>query len=144
MSSQLITHTPYSIAGFTFSSPNGTRELPFGILQEFSNSIRGSAFGDERSEYCLPALDPKQYTYEQDTENTRVDYEYEGTFGLRMITPIWAVVIDPYNKANSTLVRQNDQNGTMTIYQGLANPPNTTITASGVYANVVSRMETTC
>ena len=140
LSSQLITHTPYSIAGVTFSSPNGTRGLPFGVLQEFADLAQGSTFGSERSEYCLPVLNPKQYTCEQDIENTRVDYMYEGTLGLRINIPIWAFVVDPDNKANSTFIRQDNQNGTMTIYQSLIEPPNTTITASGTYANILSQL----
>ncbi|KAL2045477.1 hypothetical protein N7G274_001905 [Stereocaulon virgatum] len=59
LSSQLITHTPYSVANVTFASPNGTRGEPYGILNGFARQARNSTFRGERAEHCLPVLDSK-------------------------------------------------------------------------------------
>jgi hypothetical protein len=138
LSSQLITHTPYSVANVTFASPNGTRGIPHGILNEFARQARDSIFGDERAEYCLPVLDSKQFTCNQDSSNTRVEYTDEAILASGL--PIYNTTIDLGAINSSSFIRQDVQNATMTVAQGVSAPHDTILTASGRYADVLSQL----
>ena len=138
LSSQLITHTPYSVANVTFASPDGTRGMPYGILNDFARQAQDSKFGHERAEYCLPVLDSKQFTCDQDTSHTRVGYTDEAIVASGL--PIYNITIDLGAINSSSFIRQDVQNATMTVAQSVSAPHDTILTTSGRYADVLSQL----
>jgi hypothetical protein len=142
LSSQLITQTSYDFGGTTFTPPYGTRGLAYDTLVGVGQPV--VPVSDYRTfptllvDYCLPILDPKTVFYTHDTSNSRVNYTSQGTIRT---SNIYRVTLNPETYPD-THVRIDSQNGTMTIAQGRdpSEPENTIITASGIYADILSQL----
>ena len=148
LSSQLITHTPYTMAGVTFSAPNGTFGIPYGALEYFAVKANSSLFGDEKRQFCLPILNPKLVSCVPDdaagagTKRAFYDvghvlHTYDNS------TWIYPVTIDPDSEPYQRVyVATKTGYGTMTIAQSAipGDEDTTIITAQGSYANILSNM----
>ena len=142
LASQLVTNTPYNIAGVTFQSPNGTMGLPYWAMKHFADNVTDSLFDDEYRQYCLPVLDPHVIKCTEEpfvqawgeTNDTTAQYlslfvyehdyfAYDNFTKLHQIKDVidmYKVVIDyPSNDTiNRVRYRINDQGkGTMTVWQ---------------------------
>lgn len=140
LSSQLITHTPYTISSIQFVPPFGSRGLPYDVLNKFSGDVETSAFGGKLlRQYCLPVLNAKTVSCQQDVTNSRVNYSYETTAGG---LNVYGVTINPNTKYANTHVRVSFQNGTMTVAQSQipSELEVTIITATDVYADLLSQL----
>jgi hypothetical protein len=148
LSSQLITHTPYTVAGVTFSAPNGTFGIPYGPLEYFASKASSSLFGDEKRQYCLPILNPKLVTCvlddTTDTGTKRAFYDVgHALHTYDNATWIYPVTIDPDSELYKRVyVSTMTGYGTMTIAQSAipGDEDTTIITAQGSYANLLSNM----
>lgn len=148
LSSQLITHTPYTIAGVTFSAPNGTFGIPYGALEYFAATANSSLFGDEKRQYCLPILNPKLVSCVPDdvahTGTKRAFYDVgHALHTYDNATWIYPVTIDPDSELYKRVYIATETGyGTMTIAQSAipGDEDTTIITAQGSYANILSNM----
>jgi hypothetical protein len=148
LSSQLITHTPYTMAGVTFSPPNGTFGIPYGALEYFAAKVNSSLFGDEKRQYCLPILNPKLVScVPDDATNTGTKRAlYDVGHALHTYdnaTWIYPVTIDPDSELYKRVyIATMTEYGTMTIAQSAipGDEDTTIITAQGSYANLLSNM----
>lgn len=140
LSSQLITHTPYTISSIEFLPPFGTQGLPYDVLNKFSQDVGTSAFGNKLyRQYCLPVLNAKTVSCEQDVDNRRVEYVNAGTAGG---FSVYTVTINPNTAYADTHVRVSFQNGTMTVAQSQnpSEPQVTVITVTDIYADILSQL----
>ena len=148
LSSQLITHTPYTMAGVTFLAPNGTFGIPYGALEYFAAKANSSLFGDEKRQFCLPILNPKLVSCVQDdatdTGTKRAFYDVGHVLHTYdNATWIYPVTIDPDSELYKRVyVATMTGYGTMTIAQSAipGDEDTTIITAQGSYASVLSNM----
>jgi hypothetical protein len=148
LSSQLITHTPYTMAGVTFLAPNGTFGIPYGALEYFAAKANSSLFGDEKRQFCLPILNPKLVSCVRDdatdTGTKRAFYDVGHVLHTYdNATWIYPVTIDPDSELYKRMyVATMTGYGTMTIAQSAipGDEDTTIITAQGSYASVLSNM----
>ncbi|KAJ9613453.1 hypothetical protein H2200_003395 [Cladophialophora chaetospira] len=144
LSSQLITHTPFTMAGVTFEAPNGTFGIPYGVLTHFAQVANQSIFGNEMRQYCVPVLNKKLVACSQD--ETRVYYDPQPLY--LSSGPIYPITIDP----NSNVPGQENHtrlefrlltgNGTFVMVQSHVpgDTQTTVIAALGEYAKVISSL----
>ncbi|CAK4033499.1 Hypothetical predicted protein [Lecanosticta acicola] len=148
LTSQLITHTPYTFNNVTFSGPEGTRALPVGVMQNFADQAVNSTFGQEMSRYCLPLLRPNlvncstagegraKYVYMSTVIDTFLDIPYD----------TYSVIINPDTDANQTyvLTSSNDKRGVMAVAHSekKGEIALSILTGSGQYADLLSKLAT--
>ena len=141
LSSQLITHTPYTIGGVTFQSPNGTLGLPYQALAHFARNVSDTKYEDEYRQYCLPVLSPQIITCKELAVNQSsamtvpvdtVQYRFADVSlqlnNQNITEDAYLIILDSQeNLGNGSYLRVNDEDcGTMTIAQ-LPNQQNITI-----------------
>jgi hypothetical protein len=145
LSSQVITHTPFTMGGVTFKAPNGTFGLPYGALKHFGRTVNESIFGDQKRQYCLPVLNRKLVSCVRD--DTKVYYDP----GPLYLDPgfVLPITIDPNARTSTYDYRRLEHrlltvNGTMVVAQ-LLNPAESQITviaATEEYADILSYLMT--
>ncbi|KAK7897833.1 hypothetical protein LTR67_004463 [Exophiala xenobiotica] len=144
LSSQLITHTPYTMGGVTFSPPNGTRGVPYGALKYFAASVNGSLFPDEKQQYCLPALNHQLVSCTEDPSSggygtSRVYYDVKDDVKTFNNKTVYEVTFDPDYYYREVYTATDIDSGTMTVAQTSdpAEKDTTIVTAQGPYANTL-------
>jgi hypothetical protein len=148
LSSQLITHTPYTMGGVTFSPPNGTRGIPYGALKQFAATVNGSLFGNEKRQYCLPVLNRKLVTCTEDPASggdgtNRVFYDVKDDTKTFNGKTVYEVTFDPDHPEYRIVYTATDiDDGTMTVAQTAdpAERDTTILTAQGSYAKILSSL----
>lgn len=147
LTSQLITHTPYTFGNVTFSGPVGTQALPVDAMKHFANQTLSTKFGNEEAQYCLPILRPNLVSCTPVLDDSRAKYSYitsrPDTF-LGITLDVYEIVINPETKYNQTYVVTSQSNGTMVVSRSKL-PEDislTVLTGSGLYADILSRLTT--
>ena len=145
LSSQLITHTPYTMGGVTFRAPNGTFGLPYEALNHFVRAVNESIFGDEKRQYCLPTLNRKLVSCVRD--ESRVYYDPEPLYLQDGF--VYPITIDPNQRTSAYDYRRLEHrlltlNGTMVVAQSRVpdDEQTTVITATGEYGDILSHLMT--
>jgi hypothetical protein len=130
LSAQLITRTHYDYGYTQFLPPWGTRGLPYDVLLGTTTPNRSDV------ENSLPVLSPQTVYCSHDKSNKRVNYSSEILSGNQKLV---SVTINP-DTFPDTRRRFDNINGTMTIAQSVdpSETNNTIITASGIYADLLS------
>ncbi|KAK4506480.1 hypothetical protein PRZ48_000212 [Zasmidium cellare] len=147
LTSQLITHTPYTFGNVTFSGPDGTQALPVDAMTHFANQTQSSKFGNEEAQYCLPVLRPNLVTCTPVNDDSRAKYAYitsrPDTF-LGITLDVYEININPDTEFNQTYIVTSQSNGTMVVTRS-KKPEDTSLTVltgSGLYADMLSRLTT--
>ncbi|KAF2171371.1 hypothetical protein M409DRAFT_63682 [Zasmidium cellare ATCC 36951] len=147
LTSQLITHTPFTFGNVTFSGPDGTQALPVDAMKHFANQTLSSKFGNEEAQYCLPVLKPNLVTCAPVDDDSRAKYTYitsrPDTY-LGITLDMYEISINPDTDYNQTYVVTSQNNGTMVVSRS-KKPEDTSLTVltgSGLYADILSRLTT--
>ncbi|KAL9105661.1 MAG: hypothetical protein Q9227_009210 [Pyrenula ochraceoflavens] len=145
ITSQLITHTPFTFANITFSGPTGTQGLPIGALEHFASHASSSQFGTEKSKYCLPVMRPKLVSCTPVHDGSRAKYIYvtsrNDTY-LQAKLDTYEIIINPGNEHNQTYVVTSSKGGVMAVSRSKRpeDTPLTVVTGSGQYADLLSKL----
>lgn len=146
LTSQLITHTPYTFNNVTFSGAEGTRALPVGAMKDFADRAVESDFGQERSKYCLPLMRPNLVNCSA-AEEDRAKYVYMSTQHdtfLDIPYDTYSVIINPDSDNNQTyvLTSSNGDRGVMVVAHSEKKGETalSILTGSGQYADLLSRL----
>ena len=148
LSSQLVTHTPYTMGGVTFSVLNGTRGIPYGALKYFAATVNGSLFGDEKRQYCLPVLNQKLVTCTKDpalvsgSGTNRVFYDVKDAVTTFNNKTVYELTFDPNADYRKVYTATDVDEGTMTIArtEDPAEGDTTILTAQGGYSKILSSL----
>ena len=145
LTSQFITRTPYTFNNVTFSGPNGTQAIPVGAMQQFANLTKGTRFNEEKSQYCLPVLQPNLVSCTAVSDEHRAKYTYVGSRYDTYLKASWdtyEVLINPDSEYNQTYVVTGSEFGVMAVSHSKkpAETSLTILTGIGRYADTLSRL----
>lgn len=147
LTSQLITHTPYTFANVTSSRSVGTQGLPIDAMTHFAKRTASTKFSDEAAQYCLPILKPDLVNCTPVDDGSRAKYTYIDSrrdMDQRIAWDIYEVSINPDKDYNQTYIVATQSNGTMVVSRSKNDKEIslTVLTGSGRYADILSRLTT--
>ena len=147
LTSQLITHTPYTFDNITFSGAEGTMGLPVGAMRAFADQAVHSRFGQEKARFCLPVFRPNLVTCKEVTDGSRAKIEFMSTqydTFLKINYDTYRIIINPDTDFNQTyvLTSSNGDGGVMTVAHSELEGETalSILTGSGQYANLLSQL----